>query len=99
MAFSRGVIDAEGSVYRVEKGKKRIRVEIKMHNEALLKDLHEALKTFGFHPRIYPERKKVVLACQEEVDRYFNEICSHNPKHVKRYLSLRGKQSLNAPVV
>ena len=98
-AFLRGVMDAEGSVYRVERGKKRIRVEIKMHNEALLKDLCEALKTFGFHPRIYIKRKKVVLACQDEVDRYFNEICSHNPKHFKRYLSLRGKQSLNAPVV
>jgi len=89
ISFLRGIIDSEGSVYKVEKGRRRIRVELKIQNQKLLKDVNETLKILDFHPCIYPERNKVVLARQEEVDRYFNEIRSHNPKHVKRYLSLR----------
>jgi len=95
----RGIMDSEGSVYRVERGKRRIRVELKINNQKLLEDAYQALKSLGFHPRIYRKRNRVVLARQEEVDRYFNEVCSHNPKHVKRYLALRGNQSLGAPVV
>ena len=99
MAFLRGIIDTEGSVYRVEREKKRIRIEIKMYNKKLLQDLFEALKLLGFRPRIYVRRNRVTIARQDDVDRYFNKVCSHNPKHVKRYLCLREDHSLNAPVV
>ena len=80
-------------------GRKRVRIEIKMHNKRLLEDLSEALQSLNLHPRIYRERNRVMLARQDEVDHYFNGICSYNLKHVKRYLSLRENQSLNAPVV
>ena len=88
-AFIRGLMDCEASVYRVEKGKKRIRIELKIHNKKLLEDMNNALHSLGYHPLIYLERNRLALARQEEVDRYFKEIGSHNPKHMKRYLSLR----------
>lgn len=88
-SFIRGLMDCEASVYRVEKGKKRIRIELKIHNKKLLEDVNNALLSLGYHPLIYLERNRLALAIQEEVDRYFNEIGAHNPKHMKRYLSLR----------
>ncbi|MFB3889537.1 MAG: LAGLIDADG family homing endonuclease [Candidatus Bathyarchaeia archaeon] len=90
-SFIRGVMDCESSVYRVERGKKRIRLELKMTNKRLLQDVHMGLYSLGYHPRIYLKRNRVTIARQNEVDRYFKEICSHNPKHMKRYLSLREK--------
>jgi intein/homing endonuclease len=89
IAFVRGLMDCEASVYRVEKGKKRIRIELKMHNQKLLEDVNKALRSLDYHPRIYLERNRLALARQEEVDRYVKEIGFHNPKHTKRYLSLR----------
>lgn len=95
----RGMVDSEGSIYRVERGKRRIRIEVKNSNSKLLEDTYAAFKTLGFHPRIYSTRRRVVLARQEEIDRYFHEIGFHNLKHIKRYLSLRGIYCLAAPVV
>lgn len=88
-AFIRGLMDCEASVYRVEKGKKRIRIELKMHNKKLLEDVNNALHSLDYHSLIYLERNRLALARQEEVDRYVKEIGFHNPKHTKRYLSLR----------
>ena len=70
-----------------------------MTNKKLLEDVSNGLNLLGYHPRIYLERNRVVLARQDEVDRYFKEVCSHNPKHIKRYLSLRAKHLPTAPVV
>jgi len=95
----RGIMDSEGSVYRVERGRRRIRVELKIYNQKLLEDVCEALKSLNFHPCIYRKRNRLVLARQEEVDRYFNDVGSHNPKRMKRYLSLRGNLTFGAPVV
>jgi intein/homing endonuclease len=97
-SFIRGLMDCEASVYRVEKGKKRIRIELKMRNKKLLEDMNNALLSLGYHSLIYLERNRLAIARQEEVDRYFKEIGSHNPKHTKRYLSLREPFS-DAPVV
>jgi hypothetical protein len=88
-AFIRGLMDCEASVYRVEKGKKRIRIELKMRNQKLLEDVSNALLSLDYHPLIYLERDRLALARQEEVDRYVKEIGFHNLKHTKRYLSLR----------
>ncbi len=98
-AFIRGLMDCEASVYRVEKGKKRIRIELKMQNKKLLEDVNSGFFSFGYHPRIYLERNRLALARQEEVDKYFKEIGSHNSKHTKRYLSLRENHFSRAPVV
>jgi hypothetical protein len=88
-SFIHGLTDCESSVYRVEKGKKRIRIELKIRNKKLLEDVNNALLYLGYHPRIYLQRNRLTLAIQKEVDRYFKEIGFHNPKHTKRYLSLR----------
>ncbi len=65
----------------------------------MLEDTYQTLKSFGFHPRIYRTRNKVIPARQEEIDHYFREIGFHNSTHIKRYLSLIGIQSSVAPVV
>jgi hypothetical protein len=88
-SFIRGLMDCESSVYRVEKGMKRIRIELKIHNKRLLEDVNNALASLGYHPCLYTKRNRLVIARQEEVDKYFKEIGFHNPKHTKRYLSLR----------
>lgn len=98
-AFIRGLMDCEASVYRVEKGKKRIRIELKMHNKKLLEDLNDALHSLDYHPLLYLERNRLALAKQEEIDRYVKEVGFHNPKHTKRYLSLRENHLSRAPVV
>jgi intein/homing endonuclease len=98
-SFIRGVMDCESSIYKVEQGCRRIRIELKMTNKQLLKDVDSGLTLLGYHPRLYLERNRVILAKQDEVDRYFKEIQTHNPKHMKRYLSLRTNDLPNAPVV
>jgi len=92
-------VNAKRTVYRVEKGKKRVRIELKMHNKKLLENVNNALLSLDYHPLIYLERNRLALARQEEVDRYFKEIGFHNPKHTKRYLSLRENHLSRAPVV
>jgi intein/homing endonuclease len=99
ISFVRGLMDCESSVYRVERGCRRIRIELKMTNKRLLEDVNNSLTLLGYHPHVYLERNRVVLARQGEVDRYFKEIGSHNPKHIKRYLSLRENHLPKAPVV
>lgn len=91
--------DSKGSVYRVERDERRIRVELRNYDQKLLEDAYQVLRSLDFHPCIYRKRNRLVLARQEEVNRCFNEVGSHNPKHVKRYLSLRGNLTFGAPVV
>jgi len=62
-------------------------------------ECNNTLLSLDYHPLIYLERNRLALARQEEVDRYFKEIGFHNPKHTKRYLSLRENHLSRAPVV
>ena len=45
--------------------------------------VHHILADFGYHPSI--GRNRVYLYRQREIQRYFSEVGTHNPKHLQRY--------------
>lgn len=93
IACLRGLVDTDGCVfthrYRV-KGKWYAykKLSFTSASEPLRKSVHTLMLEFGFHPRM--TKKDVRLDRAEDMERYFNRIGSHNPKHLRRYESTVG---------
>lgn len=88
MACLRGLVDTDGSVfthrYRV-KGTWYAykKLSFTSASKPLRKSVYTLLLKDGFHPRM--TEKDVRLDRAEDMERYFNRIGSHNPKHLRRY--------------
>lgn len=88
-ACVRGLVDTDGSIfthrYRV-KGKlyQYKKLSFTTASEPLRKSVFLALSEWGLHPRLAEDRD-VRLDSQGNMQKYFNLIGSHNPKHLKRY--------------
>jgi len=92
IACLRGLIDTDGSVFT-----HRYRVNGKLyaykkmcfanHARPLLKSVERILSELGFTPKIRSEKEELYLYNEEEVKRYFEEIGTHNPKHLRRFLN------------
>ena len=83
-AVVRGLIDTDGSVYRLRAG----RVQISLCNRSLpiLKTASIILKRLGFHPsRI--SCYKIYLTRKDDVLKYYREIGFSNQKHSRRFTS------------
>jgi len=80
-ACIRGLIDTDGSIYRLKPHWPNLwQLSFKNNNKRLLKDAHEAFVKLGFHPsKIFGNR--FVLTRQKEIDKYFKEIRSNNLKY------------------
>lgn len=82
----RGLIDTDGSVYRMSKrDHKLIRIEFKSKNRKLLNDVRKALILLNYHPSKVICNKEIFLSRQKEIERYINEIGFNNFKHIRRF--------------
>jgi intein/homing endonuclease len=95
-AFLRGLFDTDGCVYLdshsyKHKNYRHIGWTITSYADKLLKDTTRSLALLGFEPTQQPSQKSVYIRKQHQIKRYFNEIGSHNSKHINRYQEFIGK--------
>ena len=97
-AFLRGLFDTDGCVYldihknsKSKKIYKHIGIAITSYADGLRSDIIILLKGLGFNPTNSGKQMSVYLRKQIEVVRYFQEIGSHNPKHLQRYAQFCGE--------
>jgi len=95
-AFIRGLFDTDGCIYLDvhkigRKVYKHLGWTITSYADKLRKDIFEILKTLNFSPTLRETQKSVYLRKQKEIQRYFKEIGTHNPKHHRRYKNFIGR--------
>lgn len=89
-AFIRGLFDTDGCIYiDTHKNKDKIYRHfgwtITSYAENFIIDIIKLLKDLGYPPTHRQSQKSVYLRKQKEIKRYFSEIGSSNPKHLKRF--------------
>ncbi len=89
IACLRGLIDADGSFYLYKhRVFNRVYHNFAMcftnHSLLLLESVYKILKTLGFKP-ITNNRNRVYLHRQKDIDKYFINVDTHNPKHLQKY--------------
>jgi len=89
IACVRGLIDTDGSVFthRYKVGGTWYsykKLSFTNHSKPLLSFVYDVCKKRGLHPRL-ARSKDVRIDSVESMNRYFQIIGSHNPKHLKRY--------------
>ncbi|OGI11735.1 hypothetical protein A3K64_00380 [Candidatus Micrarchaeota archaeon RBG_16_36_9] len=74
----RGLIDTDGSIYRLKpQWSNIIQLSFKNNNKELLKDIRSAFIELGFHPsKIFGNR--IVITRQEEIKRYLKDVGTNN---------------------
>lgn len=83
-AFLRGVFDTDGCVYIVKK-KKYPSVSITITSKKAITQITKMLEKMGFAPYLSLKNYSVTLYGTHRVKKWFDEIGSHNPKHLKRF--------------
>ncbi len=92
-AFVRGLVDTDGSIYRLSnKDPQTIRISFSNTDDSLSAAYRQALLRLGFHPskKIY---RNVFLTRRADTQRYLKEIGFHNSKHSKRLLAIAPSSS------
>ncbi len=89
-SFLRGLFDTDGCIYidrHRANGKEYSYYGwvITSASQKLIKDVIGILKSIGFNPTHAENQKSLFLRKQSEIKRYFQEINTHNPKHLRRY--------------
>lgn len=88
-ACVRGLMDTDGSVYpetkrHKDKEYRYVNLCFTSYSAPLLQDAVQMLSGLGFHPTT-GRRRNVYLRRQKEVDRYYQEVRTHNLYHLERY--------------
>ena len=84
-ACLRGLIDTDGSVYRMSKRDKNlIRMDFTNYNRTLLDDTRAAFIRLGFNPSKIICNNKFFISRQDDIARYIREIGFSNNKHIER---------------
>jgi len=89
-ACLRGFFDTDGCVYQhnysVNNNRyKYVKMCFRNYSSPVLISLKNMLENLGFHPVINKKQKGVYLYTSSEVDRYFLEIGTSNPRYLSRY--------------
>lgn len=81
----RGLIDTDGSVYRLKPHWPNLtQIFFKNNNDRLLKEVRRAFKNLGFHPsKVFGNR--IVLTRQDEIGRYLDLVGTNNDTHLAEY--------------
>lgn len=87
----RGLIDTDGSIFThryISKGKwySYKKLSFTSASKRLLRSVAKTLKKLGMRPR-FGSNRDVRLDSVADMKRYFSLIGTHNPKHLRRYLS------------
>src|SRR3989344_1697377 len=82
----RGLIDTDGSIYRMSnKDPNLLRINFTNYNLTLLKDARNGFIKLGFNPSKIIRNKAFNLSRQKEIRKYIKEIGFKNSKHLKRF--------------
>ncbi|MDO8513882.1 MAG: LAGLIDADG family homing endonuclease [bacterium] len=95
LACVRGLVDTDGCVYKHRysvRGKQYIYYKIGFSSRSvnLIESVKIILEQIGIHPKV-DCRGDLRLYDTKDVRKYFQEIGSHNPKHIKKYLDSYGE--------
>ncbi|MBN1159801.1 MAG: hypothetical protein JXA43_01010 [Candidatus Diapherotrites archaeon] len=86
IACIRGLIDTDGSIYRMSRKDANLkRISFKNYNQALLKQARNCFIELGFHPSKIICGNYFTLSRQEEIKRYISMIEFNNSKHINRF--------------
>lgn len=80
MGFFKGLFDTDGSIYKLRFG---TQMALTNRSWPLLISSRRILKQLGFHPSKISSFK-IYLTRNEDLKKYFKEIGSGNPKHLRR---------------
>lgn len=94
LACLRGLMDTDGSIYRYRHRVyghryRHVGLCFANHSKPLLRSVEAILRRCGFRPRVRPYG--VYLNRQDEIQRYFRTIGSHNLKHSSRFCQYFGE--------
>jgi intein/homing endonuclease len=85
----KGLLDTDGSIHKISKGNKNLRIDFTSKIPRLLADTHKAFISLGFHTSKIICQNHFFLSRQDEVEKYVREIGFSNSKNLKRYLNLK----------
>jgi len=90
IACLRGLVDTDGCVfvhqYKVNgKTYNYKKISFTNYSKPLLYSTAHIFKDIGLKPRFTRDGKEVRIDSQKDVKKYFADVGSHNPKHLKRY--------------
>src|SRR3989344_4604348 len=89
IAFIRGLIDTDGSIFRMSnKDPNLLRISLTNYIPNLLDDVRKDLIKLGFHPSKIISNKHFFLSRKKDIKRYTQMIGFSNPKHIKRLKKL-----------
>ena len=88
----RGLMDTDGSCYAYsynvrEKRYRNVALCFTNASEALLKSVYDIFDRNGYYPCITGRR--VYVYRENEVNKYFQKVGTHNPKHLEKYKRFR----------
>lgn len=94
-AFIRGLFDTDGCIYLdIHKVKNKVYRHlgwtITSASNKLIVDILSVLRNLDFSPTNQITQKSVYLRRKKDIERYFNEVGTSNPKHHKRYIKFIG---------
>ena len=84
-ACLRGLFDTDGGFYRHHVHSATI--EVCNHNVSLLNSVQNAFESFGF--QVSRDQRGVKLYRRDQIHQFFEEVGSHNPKHLVKYETWR----------
>ena len=92
-SFVRGLVDTDGSIYRLSnKNPETMRIGFKNADRSLSSAYRKALLKLGFHPSKLTYRN-IFLTREGDVVTYLKEIGFHNTKHKERLLKIAPSSS------
>lgn len=80
----RGLIDTDGSIHRISKQNKNLRINYVSHITKLLQDVREGLIFLGFKPSKIINDRQIFLSSKEDVLKFLRDIGFKNQKHLNR---------------
>ena len=84
-ACIRGLIDTDGSVFRMSRKDPNLaRIGFKNKSRKLLSDTRSGFIRLGFSPSKIFEDDHFFISKKTEIEKYMNEIRFNNPKHIDR---------------
>ncbi len=86
----RGLIDTDGSIFRMsKKDKNLLRISFTNYNPKLISGCQNAFTSLGFHPSKIISKKQFFISKKEDIEKYLREIGFSNSKHIYRLQKFR----------